>query len=252
MIAWLSRNGSGNANLFEYGIPVYHSAVDTTRYQVHCTMETRHRCPFDRTLVPIPDGARPHTGSDGAMVVVDDAERKVYEFWQAERTENRWTASFGAVNDLDGPGWGGGSTASGASRLGGVVLLSEIAQGVIPHALAVQTDNICAKSYRAPALSTDGRSTRADCIPEGARLRLDPEVNLDGLAMTVAETAVARALQTYGAYVVDGGGAALSISFELDQAAGPETIGQVWEQSGLRWDYDDMSHVPWNRLQVLS
>ncbi|WP_232423291.1 hypothetical protein [Mycobacterium sp. 155] len=250
MIEWVSRDGMA-AGLVAYGVPIYRATVETPRYTVRCTITSWGRCPFDGYQVPIPDGAAPNTGSDGAMVIIDESTRKVFEFWRAERSGSQWTASWGAVNDLDGSGWGGSSTGSGASRLAGVIRVAEIQEGVIPHALALQSDNVCARVFRAPAIKTDGQSTRSDCIPEGARLRLDPAVDLNALNLTSAERTVARALQVYGAYVVDAGGAPLSVSFELDPTASGGSIGSTYEHAGLRWDYDRMRGIPWNRLQVL-
>ena len=102
--------------------------------------------------VPIPDDARPHTGSDGALVVVDETTRTIYEFWQSKHTGSKWSASFGAINSLDGSGWGGvgSSTGSNASRMAGVIRMAEIQQGVIAHALAIQTDNVCSSVFRSP------------------------------------------------------------------------------------------------------
>jgi hypothetical protein len=130
--------------------------------------------------------------------------------------------------------------------------MAEIQKGDIPHALVVQSDSVCANVFRAPGWKTDGTSTRTDCIPEGARIRLDPAVDLDSLTLAPAVLAVARALQLYGAYVVDGGGAPISVSFELDPTATSDSIGAVYEQAGLRWDYDSLPGVPWDRLQVLA
>lgn len=251
MIGTASQGGL-YANLVEFAIPIYHAAADTPRYTVGCTGRSWGRCPFDGYQVPIPDGARPHTGSDGAMVVIDKSAGKVFEFWRAQRTGNTWTANFGAINNLDGSGWGGAATGSGASRLAGVIQMAEIARGEITHALAIQSDNVCANVFRAPAIKTDGTSLRSDCIPEGARIRLDPAVNLDSLTLAPAARAVARALQIYGGYVIDRGGAPLSVSFELDPTAGNDSIGSVYQQAGLRWDYDNLPGVPWNRLQVLA
>jgi len=251
MIAQAARDGSLHASMVEFGIPIFSADADTPRYAVPCRVDSWGPCPFDGIQVPIPDDASPHTGSDGAMVVVDAQKGLSYEFWRAERTSNGWTTDFGAVNDLDGSGWGGAATGSGASRLAGVVRISEIEQGEISHALAIQSDNVCADDYRAPAIKTDGSSTRSDCIPEGARVRLDPTLDLDSLDLTPGELVVARAMQRYGAYVVDVGGTSLSVSFELDTSAEPGSVGSVYEQAGLRWDYDGMSAVPWERLQVL-
>lgn len=253
MVARATRESAGYANLVEFGIPIYEVTAEAPRSVVRCTVVSLWGpCPFNGITVPIPVGATPHVGSDGAMVVIDYSTRTVFEFWQAAHTATGWTTSFGAINDLDGTGWGGGSTASGASRLAGVVRIAEVAQGVIDHALALQTDNVCAGVFRPPALGTDGQSWRSDCIPEGARLRLDPTVDLDGLDLTPALRTVAQALQTYGAFVIDRGGAALSISFERDPTADNQSIGRNWERAGLRWDYDDLSALPWGRLQVLA
>lgn len=251
MAARISRAGAMNAALVEFGIPIYHADANTPRHTVTCTKDWG-TCPFDGASVPIPADAKPHSGSDGAMVVVDSTSRRVYEFWQANRGGDGWSASWGAINPLDGTGWGGASTGSGASRLGGVIQVSEIARGDIPHALALQTDSVCANVFRPPAVRTDGRDTRADCIPEGARVRLDPELDLGGLDLAPAVYAVARAMQVYGGYIVDVGGAPLSVSFELDTSAANGSIGSAYQKAGFRWDYDNMSAVPWDRLQVLA
>lgn len=252
MVARMSRAGAMYANLVEFGVPIYTATTSSPRYTVTCRITTWGPCPFTGMQVPIPDGAVASPGSDGAMVVVDQDAQKSYEFWQATRSSGKWSTSWGAVNSLGGSGWGGNSTGSGASRLGGVIRIAEIAAGTIPHALAIQTDNTCAGVFRAPATKTDGTSTRADCIPEGARVRLDPAVDVDRLTLAPAVRAVARALQVYGAYVVDTGGSPLSVSFEMDPAATATSIGGVYQQAGLRWDYDDLPGIPYERLQVLA
>ncbi|MFV8165925.1 hypothetical protein ACNQVK_28140 [Mycobacterium sp. 134] len=251
MVARIARDDAMYANLVEFGVPVYPASASSPRYSVTCRTTGWGPCPFAGTDIPIPAGARPSPGSDGAMVVVDETTRRSYEFWQAESTAGKWSASWGAINDLDGSGWGGNSTAAGASRLGGVIRLAEIAAGSIPHALALQTDNTCAGVFRAPAIKTDGTAANEDCIPEGARVRLDPAVDIGSLKLAPAVHAVARALQVYGGYIVDSGAVPLSVSFEMDPAAGG-SIGSVYEQAGLRWDYDDLPGIPYRRLQVLA
>lgn len=191
--AHLTGEGRVYASLVEFGIPVYTADAGTPRYRVPCLRTTWGPCPFDGVDTPIPNGARPHTGSDGAMVVVDEAAQLSYEFWQARRDGAGWVASFGAITPLDGSGWGGAATGSGASRLAGVIRLAEIERGAIEHALALQSDNACARGFGAPATKTDGRSDRPDCVPEGALLRLDPALDVDALGLPPAQLAVARA-----------------------------------------------------------
>ncbi|MFN3599994.1 MAG: hypothetical protein ACK4UY_01240 [Dietzia sp.] len=248
----LSGEGRVYASLVEFGIPVYTADEQTPRHEVTCLRTQWGPCPFSRGPTPIPDDARPHTGSDGAMVVVDERAQLSYEFWQVRRQGTGWITSFGAVNPLGGSGWGGAATGSGASRLAGIVRLHEIERGVIDHALALQSDNACARVFRAPAIKTDGRSDRPDCVPEGSRLRLDPSLDLDLLDLPPAQRAVARAFQVYGGYVVDVGGAPLSISFELAPDADGMYPGAVYRDAGLRWDYDGLGQIPWDRLQLLA
>jgi hypothetical protein len=128
--------------------------------------------------------------------------------------------------------------------------VAEIADRNIPHALALQSENAC-PTFRPPALKSDGWSDRSDCIPEGARLQLDPTIDLDALGLSEGEKAVATALQRYGGFLMDVAKAPLSVSFELDTHAEPGTLGQTYTDAGFRWDYDAMERIPWEKLRVL-
>ena len=117
---------------------------------------------------------------------------------------------------------------------------------MIEHALVVQSDTVCAGVFRAPAIKTDGDSTRTDCLPEGARLQLDPSIDVSKITgITPAERAVARALQRYGAYVIDRGGAPLerapSKRAPTPRASSP---GSAYVAAGLSWDYHGMPRIP--------
>jgi hypothetical protein len=253
MVARAARRNAVYANLYAYGIPIYTAGESTPRYRVSCDMEGEWgSCPLSERPMPIPVGAKPSAGSDGVLTVIDPATNTVGEYWQAVRTGGTWKASWGAVNSLTGSGWGGGSTGAGASRLAGVIRVSEIKRGVIDHALVLQSDNVCAGVVRPPALKTDGTSSRSDCIPAGSRLQLDPSINLSTIkGLTPAERTVARAMQTYGGYLIDRGGASLSVSFERAADASSNSTGSVYKKAGLSWDYYGMSRVPWKRLRVL-
>lgn len=253
MVARATRSGEVAANLYAYGIPVYHAQRSDPLYGVTCTRAAEWGpCPLSEGRRQIPAAAVPSSGSDGAMVVVQD-DGSIDEYWQARRTGSTWTASYGAVNSWRGSGWGGSSTGAGASRLAGVIRLAEVRSGTIDHALALQTDNLCAEVVRSPALKTDGESDRSDCLPAGARLQLDPTLDLATVrGLGPGERAVARALQVYGGYVMDRSGAPLSVSFEVAGDATPATPGSVYRAAGLDWDYYGMPHVPWKRLRVLA
>lgn len=254
MVARAARDGMAYANLVEFGIPIFLATSSTPRFRVTCTMSPAWgTCPLAVGLRPVPTAAAPNVGSDGVMTVIDSGSGTVDEYWQARRTGSGWTTSWGAINSLSGSGWGGSSTGSGASRLAGVVRVAEIRAGVINHALVLQSDTACAGTFRPPALKTDGESTRSDCIPEGARLQLDPSINLAAIpGITPGERAVGRALQIYGAYLIDRADAPLSVSFELAPDASATSTGAVYSAAGLSWDYYGMPKIPWNKLRVLN
>jgi hypothetical protein len=235
------------ADLYEYGFPVYTASISTPRYPVDCT-KPWGTCGLERQPVPVPLGARPSTGTDAAMVVIDPGTGQEFDFWQARRTSTGgWGASWGAVSDLAGDGRTDGATGPGLPVLGGLVRTAEITNGVIDHALAFSTDAACRSVFRYPAWKTDGASTRTDCVPEGARLQLDPSINVKAIpGITPAEVAVARAMQVYGAYVRDNGGATMAFGFES-----PTTGVDPYPAAGLRWDYAAMPHVPWQRMRLL-
>ncbi len=256
MVSRVTRDAQLYANLVAYGVPIYTASSSTPSVPVDCLMAPAWGpCPFSGRTFRIPSEARPSTGSDGALVVTDPVSGTSAEFWQATPGRDRWTTSWGTVNDLAGSGWSSGpgsSTGAGASRLGGVVRVDEVTAGQIPHALVLQSDNVCRGEVRAPATKTDGDSDRADCIPEGSRLQLDPSVDVAQLpGANRAEKAVARALQLYGGYVIDKGGAALSVSFEVARDAKDNDPGAAYRAAGMGWDYYGLAHVPWGRLRVL-
>jgi len=257
MVAALTEDGGGAALIYDYGVPIFRADADTPRVQVTCTMADWGPCPLEGEPIPIPPEARPSSGHDGAMVVIDDSSGRVYDFWQAKRTSSgHWTLSWGTWAALDGDGSGGesggvagGATGAGVNVLAGVVRRAEIRAGRIDHALAFASHWSCAGVFRYPATKTDGQSTSWRCLPEGARLQLDPSIDVAGIpGITPGEVAVAKALQTYGAYLRDSGGTAMGFAFETP-TGGDDPYPSV---ARFPWDYYDMPHIPWSHLRVLA
>lgn len=235
------------ADLYAYGFPVYDADASTPRYTVDCS-KPWGPCGLEGQPVPIPSAAVPSPGTDGAMVIIDWGTRRAYDFWQARRTATGgWTASWGTVSSIDGDGRTDGATGPGLPQLGGLIRAAEIQAGAIDHAIAFSTDNACRRVFRYPAARTDGGSDQPDCVPEGARLQLDPAVDLTAIpGITPAEVTVGRALQRYGAYVRDNGGATIAFGFE-----NPVLRPDPYPAAGLGWDYAAMVHIPWRDLRVL-
>ncbi|MDN5858698.1 MAG: hypothetical protein L0H84_08740 [Pseudonocardia sp.] len=201
--------------------------------------------------VPIPEDTTIAPGSDGHLAVADPVSGKVFNFWIARKDGDGWSAAGGAATDLAGDGRetsGGTSTGSNIARFAAVVRISEIERGLIPHALFFSTDMAKAGECRYPAAKTDGSNMDgvANPIPEGARIQLDPAVDVDALDATPAVKMIAKALQTYGAYVGDNGGARIAFLFEY----GPDS--PVYQQAGLRGGFAPIDGIPWDKLRVLA
>jgi hypothetical protein len=241
------------ADVYADGLPIFSDVTASTpRYQVTCT-EPWGACDFVNQLVPIPADAAADTGVDGDMVVLDPTTGLSYELWQAKHAANgTWSASWGAITSLTGTGTTdisgrGATTGSGMSILAGTVTLADLASGVIAHALSFSSSITCS-TFVAPAMGSDGTTPGPNCLPEGSRVQLNPNVNLAAIpGITPLELMVGRALQTYGAYCRDTGGAYMAFGFQE-----PTATDNPYPSLGLPWDYWNMPHIPWNDLTVVS
>jgi hypothetical protein len=235
----------GISDIYEFGVPVWEADATTPKVSVKCT-EPWGTCQLSQQQVPMPTNAVPSSGSDGAMVVVDHSTNKAYEFWQAQKlSSTSWQTSWGGVVDITGSGTPGQAVGAGVSRLAGLVRVSELQAGHIDHALVFSTSLTC-PSYRYPATKSDGHSS-GNCIPEGGRIQLDPSINVDAISgITPGERMVAHALQTYGAYAIDTGGANMAFIFET-----PSGESDPYAGLGLS-DYGALSHIPWTHIRVLN
>jgi serine/threonine-protein kinase len=91
----------------------------------------------------------------------------------------------------------------------------DIASGNIKHALRFTIDNnrIASDVYVHPATHYGGPTGGTDMMPYGARLRLRADYPLASLPSDNART-VAKALQTYGMYMADGGNIYVSATID--------------------------------------
>jgi serine/threonine-protein kinase len=102
----------------------------------------------------------------------------------------------------------------------------EVSAGVIDHALRFILPNprMRAGVYVRPASHAGGPSGPATAVPYGARLRLRPDYPLDSLDNESART-IARAMQTYGIVLSDGGNIALTAQSDRFTTAKWEDLG---------------------------
>jgi len=245
-------------NTTEYSTPVYTVPAGQPRVRVKLDTPWVPRLEEAWAGVPIPPGARPARGTDKHMVVWQPATDTMWEFWLAEQRADGWHARWGGRMEsvsrnpgyfTDPSDWG--ASATSLPLLGGLMRIDELRAGRVDHALSFAIPDTRAEWFTAPAQRTDGNVWKADAIPEGARFRIDPALDLDSLRMDPIVRTIARAAQRYGMVLRDKAGA---VTFYAEDPAptganpygGPNGLfGGKWINNVLREQF------PWHRLQVL-
>ena len=231
-----------------WGMGYTYANASSKTYTVVCTTY----CGSATVVFPIPAGTLASTGSDHHLAVINGNQEM--DMWEAsyDASNDSWKASTITTTSING--WGAncapgqhcvGAVAAGFAMLGGSVRPEEIAQGHIDHALALMTPATKSGYIACPATNTDGVSSNANAIPEGALIQLDPSFNVDGQPWPAWEKTIAHALQTYGAYVVDTGGA-MSLYGVTDMNQGNVT----WSSVGMT-KAPSLSNLPWSSFRVL-
>jgi hypothetical protein len=266
----LSRQASSAAiNTGPFATAIYIASAATPRYKLSITHEgvAGPGAWGDNALahvsVPIPRGLVAPSGSDHKVVILDRSTGNAYDLWELHRTQTSWSIGWGGVYPLSGDGASanasgsaGGSvsrgTGSGISSLAGVITVEDIKSGVIDHALAFSSDLTCSASSSAPfvspATTTDGVVSGPVCLPEGDRVMLDRRVDLAALHLNSTEMMVARALQRYGAYCVDSGGAALGFAAQLAVTPAQKA---VYGGAGMAQQYTSLAGIDWRDLRIV-
>lgn len=193
-------------SMTDYSVPIYFANSTTPLYTVPIGQPSW--CPGFPTAVPIPDSARPASGTDGHMTVVDLSNHYSYDFYQAVKTTTGWKTTTGIRWNISGLGyntpWTGACRAAGTPLLGGIITYNEMKQNLIPHALAMSLPILrnSPAMVSPPAAAAQSGSTDIRSITIGSRVQLNPQYNISSLSAKAQ--VIARALQDYGAYIVDG------------------------------------------------
>ena len=160
---------------------------------------------------------------DCHLLVVQRAQKKLYEMWRANITGPsvaEFQGGCAAVWDLAkqyGPALRGrsctGADAAGFPITAMLATADEVASGRIGHALrfVLPGDRIRENIYVPPAThSTPSTSGGPDTPPYGVRLRL--KASYDTSALPPGTQVIAEALKTYGMFLSDGGQIALTLA----------------------------------------
>ncbi len=215
-----AMDGRGFAiNVREYAVPLFYADTSTSWVRVRNSTDW-----WEGMDVPVPSSAWPDPGSDRHLAIWDLQTNRLFEFWcmRYSERESAWSAGYGITFDAAGAGyqngdWENSARAYGGSLVAGAIRYHEMQRGEIPHALAMaypftRGDAFASGGEFGIASHNDRalqphRTTR-DNIPLGARLRLKESVNVaERCGNDRGCRVVGEALQRYGAFAVDTGGA---------------------------------------------
>jgi hypothetical protein len=243
-------------NSHEYSAPLYRVPADQRRVRVK--LDTDYdRLERDFASVPVPPDAEPAQGSDRHLVVWQPATDTMWEFWKMERRSDGWHAKMAGrmTNVSRNPGYftgdsgfAWGATATSLPLLGGLMRPHELRRGRIDHALALAIPRPKASVWSLPAQRTDGWDKAPDAVPEGARFRLDPSVDVDRLQLPRAVRAMALAAQRYGIIVRDKAGTVAFYAEDPASVPGADPYGRVFGREPL---WQQLSRFPWDKLQLM-
>ena len=243
--------------------PLYRVGPDQAHVRVHLDVQgTAGEAALQRAFaaVPIPQNARPAAGQDRHMTIWQPSTDRLWEFWQARRLPDGWHARWGgAIRHVSrSPGyytasaWPGarrtwGATATSLPVIGGTMTIDELTQGHIRHALALALPAPRGGTFAWPAQRTDGTGDGA-ALPEGARLRLDPKLDVASLHLPRVTRMIAEAAQRYGMVVRDQTHKGISLFAEAPR---PGQAGPYDRLFAGRSPLELLARFPWDRLQVL-
>ena len=233
-----SRDGClmlGGAGENTWGTPIYWALPSDPEYDVRSTV---HPLPPELAELRIPRGARPAANNDSEMTVYDRGKGYVVALTHAEydAAADRWSASGATISYLDSNGLHAKTDRSDDPRNTGThrgnngptmaVSWDQVQSGAIRHVLKIASGPETADRHVFPMVGSDGEYQGQDRAvpPQGLRLRIKADVDLESLDLDPEAVVIARALQRYGVYIGDSGG---STALKLEDTRS-EGRGQLW------------------------
>jgi hypothetical protein len=207
------------------------------------------RLPSQLHGVPIPAGAVPDPGLDAHLTIVDRSAGCEYDLYGAHLAGGSWHAVWANSTRLDGSGVypsGLGAKASGFASLAGLIWPGELRRGRIDHALFFAYPFTRSGGPVSPATASDGRVEDSGALPEGARLQLDPDLDLDLLGLMPYQRTIAEAMQKYGLILGDTGGAFGLYAVGRQGFGGDPYRGVLPDE-----DFPSLSRIPTDRFRLV-
>ncbi len=245
LIADVGSGGALYINMPEWSVMVkYLDSAKTPKTRVRALYPGRYGPGFEPGAeIPLPAEALPAEtlpSESYYFTLVDPVRNRAWDTRQLGKTaEGDWIAGFGAVVDLAGTGvskpWmkaersdlSAGARPSGVPLMAGLIRVDEVKAGRIDHALAFAYPMARTGKFLPPASmgleAIDVGSERHVGLPVGARIQLNPDFDIENTKLSPGAKVVARALQEYGAILVDHAGATV-----LFAEHGPEQL-EAWQ-----------------------
>ena len=147
-----------------------------------------------------------NAGGDRHAIILDPANRVLYEFWRMKKTAQGWQASQASIFDLKTnrlrpDGWTS-SDAAGLPIFPAIVRYDEIQKGTIQHAMRV-TVKRTRRGYIAPATHFASRDNNENLPRMGERIRLKRDFDIS--RFSPAAQTILKGLKQYGMLVADNG-----------------------------------------------
>ncbi|MEZ4447604.1 MAG: hypothetical protein R3B72_51485 [Polyangiaceae bacterium] len=248
---WLADNGGwGTGEMrIDFSIEVLEAKADTP-YQSFTPTGDFYEPDCDQVEVPVPAGgalegeAGYDCTSDGDchLIVVDRSLMRLFEMWRADMTGGTFRGGCLAAWDMTrvyGPE-GRGEQCSSADAGGfpiAPLLFSadEVAAGEIPHAIRFILPNARMRDgvYTRPGAHAGGPSGPSPAPVYGGRWRLKASFDVESLPSEGAKV-VARALQTYGMALADGGSIALTAQSDRFTTAKWEGLMSTFDLTSIQ------------------
>jgi hypothetical protein len=215
MVAYLtSITGKFGTSTGGWSHPIFYAESTTPLSTVTISGNaTAQQLGWDK--VPIPPNAVQSSQTDGHLIVIDHLHHYAWELYQARKiSSTAWAASRMRRWDLTGDGVQSPSDRLGAVRqcpvplLHGLITYEEMQRGLIDHAIEMtaysQGDNFWAPYPGEINLSGQDQINKQSGIEACMRLQLDPALDLNTLSLPPLGKVVAKAMQEYGVFIVDG------------------------------------------------
>jgi hypothetical protein len=213
--------------------------------------------------VPVNDTMWGENTSDGHITIIDPFRKLAWEMSRYQglvggiidcSTFNVWDLTGQGFGDgAAGYRWGArGGRGSGFPVIAGLIRPEELEAGVIDHALVfIFSKNREDDFVSPPAARTDGSNLGNQFPMEGMRFQLDPsltDADFDSWGLNREGKIVARALQDYGMYVGDNGGAMVLQVQLLDPDSA--THRALWEALFPDF-YNNVQNIPTSAFRVV-